>query len=128
MRLPILFVLLAACRSGTTPTPAGPSCADVMPRLTEAAPLGVKEGGADDETVAAHRADAKRFEPRLIQACVDDGWSVELRTCIRDKPLLELDACEDLATPAQVESVVRLRDAFHAEREAESQGAPTSDE
>jgi hypothetical protein len=128
LRISILVLTLAsACRGshsagGTSetrpadPVPTGPTCAGVMPKMTQATVHAIQSGGADDAQVQAHRADAEALEPRLVELCVADAWSPALLACMDTTPATELDACFEHVTPEQEANVIELRDEQAATR------------
>ena len=118
--------IVAGCTRGSAPAePTGPapatddeapSCAAVMPKMTEAAWRLLERGGAGPDVIEPAREVAIEIEPQLVQACIDDAWSAELRRCIADTPVLDLERCVDLVTPEQQETVIRIRDAAEPDR------------
>jgi hypothetical protein len=129
MRAHWLLLLLVGCGHGPSreaePPQAAvadaapaPTCAQAVARMNQAGLHQLERGGADAELLATARADAERITPRLIQACADDAWSAELVACLVERPIEELGGCEPLVTPAQMESVIRLRQQAEAERPA----------
>ena len=114
------LVLLVACSRGAGPTtekpeppqpaPSGPTCATVVAKMREAGIEQLKRGGAEDAQLAEARQNEEKLEPQLVKACIDDGWSAELRTCLDTAPPLEMgDRCENLITPAQMKAVMKIR-------------------
>jgi hypothetical protein len=113
------LLLIAACHggseapatvSGTAPaSDGGPSCADVVKRMTQ---LGAEHrvfvGGSpgDGERVAAAN---RRLEPQLTLACEGDHWSLEMRTCTMNAKASDHDTCERFASPNQIDHVARIR-------------------
>ena len=110
MRLAIVFLVCVGCGGKSAPAPSGPTCASVMPKMTEATALSIREGGADDDLVEEVRAESKRLEPQLVQACIDDGWSAELLACMDETAPAEMEKCEHLVTPEQIEAIQRIFD------------------
>jgi hypothetical protein len=112
-----LVVLVACARGGEPQAPAttGPTCASVMPKMTQAAIKGVEDGGAGEDVMVQVRRDAELIEPQLVQACIADAWSTELLACIDTTPVDDLERCEAFVTPAQLERVIQLREAQASE-------------
>jgi hypothetical protein len=104
-----------AAQSAREPGDGAPTCANVMPKMTEAAWRLLERGGAGPDIVDPARERAVRIEPQLVQACIDDRWSPDLRRCIAETPVLDLDHCVELVTPEQEATVIRIRE--DAERE-----------
>ncbi len=110
----LLLAVAAACNrggGGTTPAPTGPTCASVMPKMTEATVAVLARGGADDAMLAEARADAEALEPQLVELCERDRWSPELLACMNDTAPADFDRCTSLVTAEQEKHVIELRDA-----------------
>jgi len=122
--MPRCFValVLAGCWSSSSPSPppppppqpaapVAPDCVASAARVTEIAVAEVVRGGMAKGDTSEYRAQRVKLEPGIAKLCVDDAWSVELRTCLVKHPPLEVaEQCEARITEVQQEHLRALYD------------------